>query len=672
MGVELSANLDDVGKVVTNGKAVELKKNHKQKQLLPAPKVEVSRPWKIEDSEALYRIEGWGQPYFSINAAGHITVSPKGDRGGSLDLFELVRALKQRNLALPMLIRFSDILENRIERLNACFAKAIARYNYPGVYRGVYPVKCNQQRHLVENLVRFGRPHQFGLEAGSKPELMIALALLDTPGALLICNGYKDREYIETAMLATKLGQTPIIVLEQLEEVQLVIELSRQLGIAPILGVRAKLSTQGMGRWGTSSGDRAKFGLTIPEIIEAVNKLRQADLLDSLQLLHFHVGSQISAINVIKDAIQEASKIYVELAALGANMKYLDVGGGLGVDYDGSQTNFYASKNYNMQNYANDIVAELKDACVEHKIPVPTLVSESGRAIASHQSVLIFDVLGTSDVPSGTPEPPQEEEHPIVHYLWETFQSINEENYQETYHDAVQFKDEAISRFNLGIFRLTERARVERLYWACCEKILGITRKQEYVPDELEDLEKIMASIYYINLSVFQSSPDCWAIDQLFPIMPIHRLDEEPTRRGILADLTCDSDGKIDRFIDLRDVKSVLEMHPLKPGEPYYLGMFLNGAYQEIMGNLHNLFGDTNTIHIQLTPKGYQIEHVVKGDTMSEVVGYVQYDSEDLVEKMRQRCEQALEENHISLAESQRLLETYEQSLRKYTYLTSF
>ncbi|MEB3178330.1 MAG: biosynthetic arginine decarboxylase [Nostocaceae cyanobacterium] len=672
MGVELSANLDDVGKVATNGKAVELKKNHKQKPLLSAPKVEVSRPWKIEDSEALYRIEGWGQPYFSINAAGHITVSPKGDRGGSLDLFELVRALKQRNLALPMLIRFSDILENRIERLNACFAKAIARYNYPGVYRGVYPVKCNQQRHLVENLVKFGRPHQFGLEAGSKPELMIALALLDTPGALLICNGYKDREYIETAMLATKLGQTPIIVLEQLEEVQLVIELSRQLGIAPILGVRAKLSTQGMGRWGTSSGDRAKFGLTIPEIIEAVNKLRQADLLDSLQLLHFHVGSQISAINVIKDAIQEASKIYVELAGLGANMKYLDVGGGLGVDYDGSQTNFYASKNYNMQNYANDIVAELKDACVEHKIPVPTLVSESGRAIASHQSVLIFDVLGTSDVPSGTPEPPQEEEHPIVHYLWETFQSINEENYQETYHDAVQFKDEAISRFNLGIFRLTERARVERLYWACCEKILGITRKQEYVPDELEDLEKIMASIYYINLSVFQSSPDCWAIDQLFPIMPIHRLDEEPTRRGILADLTCDSDGKIDRFIDLRDVKSVLEMHPLKPGEPYYLGMFLNGAYQEIMGNLHNLFGDTNTIHIQLTPKGYQIEHVVKGDTMSEVVGYVQYDSEDLVEKMRKRCEQALEENLISLAESQRLLETYEQSLRKYTYLTSF
>ncbi len=673
MSLESAAASDEVVKLPSgNGKKDELK-NHKQKKLLPPATTHNngSRQWKIEDSEALYRIEGWGQPYFSINAAGHVTVSPKGDRGGSLDLFELVNALKQRNLGLPLLIRFSDILEDRIERLNACFAKAIARYNYSGVYRGVFPVKCNQQRHLVSDLVRFGKPHQFGLEAGSKPELMIALAMLDTPGALLICNGYKDREYIETAMLAQRLGQIPIIVLEQIEEVDLVIEASRQLGIKPIVGVRAKLSTQGMGRWGTSSGDRAKFGLTIPEIIQAVDKLRAANLLDSLQLLHFHIGSQISAINVIKDAIQEASRIYVELAALGANMKYLDVGGGLGVDYDGSQTNFYASKNYNMQNYANDIVAELKDTCAERGIPVPTLISESGRAIASHQSVLIFDVLSTSEVLTEPPEPPKEGESHIITYLWETYQSIHEDNYQEFYHDATQFKEEAISRFNLGILSITERAKAERLYWACCQKILNITRRQEYVPDELEDLEKIMASIYYINMSVFQSAPDCWAIDQLFPIMPIHRLDEEPTRRGILADLTCDSDGKIDRFIDLRDVKSVLELHPFKPGEPYYLGMFLNGAYQEIMGNLHNLFGDTNAVHIQLTPKGYQIQHVVKGDTMSEVVGYVQYDSEDMVEKIRQRCEQALEENRITLAESQRLLQTYEQSLRRYTYLTS-
>lgn len=670
MGVE--STTDEIVKVPTNRNKSELK-SQKQKKLLPpsTTSTDLPRTWKIEDSEDLYRIEGWGKPYFSINAAGHVTVSPKGDRGGSLDLFELVNALKQRNLGLPMLIRFSDILEDRIERLNACFAKAIARYNYPGVYRGVFPVKCNQERHLIEDLVRFGKPHQFGLEAGSKPELMIGLALLDTPGALLICNGYKDREYIETAMLAQRLGQTPIIVLEQIEEVDLVIAANRQLGIKPIVGVRAKLSTQGMGRWGTSTGDRAKFGLTIPEIMQAVDKLREANLLDSLQLLHFHVGSQISAINVIKDAIQEASRIYVELAMLGADMKYLDVGGGLGVDYDGSQTNFYTSKNYNMQNYANDIVAELKDTCAEREISVPTLISESGRAIASHQSVLIFDVLSTSDVPLDLPEPPQEGESPIINYLWETYQSINKENYQEFFHDAAQFKEEAISRFNLGILRLQERAKAERLYWACCQKILEITRQQEYVPDELEDLEQIMASIYYINLSVFQSAPDCWAIDQLFPIMPIHKLDQEPTQRGILADLTCDSDGKIDRFIDLRDVKSVLELHKFNAKEPYYLGMFLNGAYQEIMGNLHNLFGDTNAIHIQLKPKGYQIEHVVKGDTMSEVVSYVQYDSEDMVENIRQRCEKALEEKHITLAESQRLLQTYEQSLMRYTYLNS-
>jgi arginine decarboxylase len=643
----------------------------KSLMLLPAAAREMTKKWTMEDSEALYRIQGWGEPYFSINAAGHVTVSPKGERGGSLDLFELVKALKQRNLGLPLLIRFSDILEDRIERLNACFAKAIARYNYPGSYRGVFPVKCNQQRHLVEDLVRFGKPHQFGLEAGSKPELMIALALLDTPGALIVCNGYKDREYIETAMLAQRLGQLPLIVLEQIEEVQVAIEASRQLGIKPILGVRAKLSTQGVGRWGTSTGDRAKFGLTIPEIIQAVEQLRGANLLDSLQLLHFHIGSQISSISVIKEAIREASQIYVELALLGADMKYLDVGGGLGVDYDGSQTNFYASKNYNMQNYANDIVAELKDACGERNVSVPTLISESGRAVASHQSVLIFDVLSTSEVPHESPEPPQEGESPVIRYLWETYQSINAENFQEFYHDATQFKEEAISRFNLGILRLTERAKAERLYWACCHKILAITRQQEYVPDELEDLEKIMASIYYVNMSVFQSAPDCWAIDQLFPIMPIHRLDEEPTQRGILADLTCDSDGKIDRFIDLRDVKSVLELHPFKPGEPYYLGMFLNGAYQEIMGNLHNLFGDTNTVHIKLTPKGYQIEHVVKGDTMKEVLGYVQYDAEDLVENIRRRCEQALLENQITIPESQLLLQNYERSLSRYTYLSS-
>jgi arginine decarboxylase len=626
--------------------------------------------WTIEDSEHLYRINGWGEPYFSISAAGHVTVAPQGDRGGSLDLYELVESLKQRKLALPLLIRFSDILEHRIERLNACFAKAIARYNYDGVYKGVFPVKCNQQKHLIEDLVKFGKPYQFGLEAGSKPELMIAIAMLDNPGALLICNGYKDREYIETAMLAQKLDQTPIIVLEQIEEVEIAIAAAKSLGIKPNLGVRAKLNAKGIGRWGVSSGDRAKFGLTIPEIIMVVDKLRAADMLDSLQLLHFHIGSQISSISVIKDAIGEASKIYVELVQLGANMKYLDVGGGLGIDYDGSQTNFHASKNYDLQNYANDIVAEVRESCNEKNIPVPTLISESGRAIASHQSVLIFDVLSTCEVRTDLPQPIAIPEHQIIRNMWETYESISPENFREAFYDANQFKEEALSRFKFGYLTITERSRAEQLYWACCQKILNIAKQEEYMPEDLEELEQIMASIYYINLSVFQSAPDSWAIDQLFPIMPIHRLAEEPTRRGILADLTCDSDGKIDQFIDLKDVKHVLELHPLEENKPYYLGLFLGGAYQEIMGNLHNLFGDTNAVHIKKTPKGYKIEHVVKGDTMKEVVGYVQYDVEDLIESIRQKAEQALLDDRISIAEAQRLLQNYEHSLTQYTYLS--
>ena len=642
---------------------------------------EVSDNWTIEDSEKLYRIQGWGEPYFSINAAGHVTVSPQGERGGSLDLYELVEALRQRQIGLPLLIRFSDILADRMERLNACFSRAIARYNYPSNYCGVYPIKCNQHRHIVEAFVRYGQPLQFGLEAGSKPELMIALALLEpltkSGRNLLICNGYKDREYLETALLSMRLGCYPIIVIEQLAELDLVLKLSEQLGVEPILGVRAKLTAKGIGRWGNSTGDRAKFGLTVPQILTAVSHLQAAGKLNCLQLLHFHIGSQISAITAIKDAMREAGQIYVQLAQLGANMQYLDVGGGLAVDYDGSKTNFYASKNYNMQNYANDIVAEIKEACEEAKLPAPILISESGRAIAAHHSVLIFDVLSTNDVSGDPPERLPEKEHLIIRNLWETYQGITENNFQEAYHDAMQFKEEAINLFNFGYLSLKERARAEQLYWSCCAKILEITRHQDYVPDDLEDLEQIMASIYYINLSVFQSVPDSWAIDQLFPILPIHRLNEQPTQRGILADLTCDSDGKIDQFIDLRDVKRVLELHPLEVQEdgaktPYYLGMFLVGAYQEIMGNLHNLFGDINVVHIQMNPQnpqGYQIEHLVRGDTINEVLGYVQYNAEDLLESIRRRSEQALQENRMTLQESQCLLQDYERSLRSYTYL---
>ena len=631
---------------------------------------DIVKKWTIQDSETLYRIDGWGEPYFSINEAGHVTVSPKGDRGGCIDLFELVNDLRQRGLRLPILVRFSDILADRIERLNATFAKAIARYNYNGVYRGVFPVKVNQQRQLVEEIAKYGKPFQFGLEAGSKPELLIALATLRTPGALLICNGYKDAEYIETALLARKLGQNTIIVIEQLEEVEMIIRAATKLEIAPVVGVRAKLSAKGVGHWEDSTGDRAKFGLSMWEILETVEQLEAANMLDSLKLLHFHIGSQISNISTIKDALKEAGQIYVQLTALGAPMGHLDVGGGLGVDYDGSKTNFYASKNYSMQNYAYDIVAAIKDACAEKSVPVPTLTSESGRAIASHQSVLIFDVVGISGTPNQAIEPLKEEEHLIVRNLFEALENINENNYQEIYHDAVQFNQEAISLFTFGYLTLRQRARVERLFWECCDRILKVTRKLNYVPDDLEDLEKAMALTYYCNFSVFQSAPDSWAIDQLFPIMPIHRLNEEPSCRGTIADLTCDSDGKIDRFIDLRDVKSTLELHPFISEEPYYLALFLGGAYQEILGDLHNLFGDTDAVHIHTTPNGYKVEHVIKGDSMTEVLAYVQYSREAMLESIRQETERALQEKQITLNEARLFLQKYEHCLNGYTYLS--
>ena len=642
--------------------------------------------WTIEDSAKLYNIEGWGAPYFGINSAGNVTVAPHDKHNNPLDLAKLVESLQQRQIDLPILIRFPDILADRIVRLQESMEQAIARYNYLGKYQGVFPIKCNQNRHLVEALVHHGKPYQFGLEVGSKPELIIALASLESGEAniqpLLMCNGYKDGEYIETALLATKLGQKPIIIIERLRELDLVLEISQNLNIQPILGVRTKLDTRGIGRWDNSTGDRAKFGLTITEILRMVRQLETAGRLDCLQLLHFHIGSQISAIGVIKNAIREASQIYVQLVKLGAKMQYLDVGGGLAVDYDGSKTNFHASKNYNMQNYANDIVAQVKDACDRGNVPVPTLVSESGRAIAAHQSVLIFDVLGTSNAHAAHVRSPSvdlvqspEEDAPlIIRNFWDTYQSINATNFQETYNDAIQFKQEAISLFNFGYLSLAARARTEELYWACCYKIAVIIDECDYVPDNLGDLAEIMASIYYVNLSIFQSVPDAWAIEQLFPIMPIHRLEEQPTARGILADITCDSDGKIDRFINRKESKKVLELHQLdslarSSPSPYYLGMFLVGAYQEILGNLHNLFGDTNVVHIRITPNGYQIESVVKGDTVREVLSYVQYDSEHLLETMRRRTEVALQNQQITLEEAQKLLQNYASSLNNYTYL---
>lgn len=649
--------------------------------------------WTIEDSQKLYQIQEWGEPYFSVNEKGHITVSPQAKDGGSLDLFDLVESLKKRNINTPLIIRFLDILEDRIKRLNSCFADAIRRYEYPGAYRGVYPVKCNQHRHLVEALVKYGKPYHFGLEAGSKPELMIALAMLEpdlkavdhNDAPLLICNGYKDKEYIKAALLASRIGQKTIIVIEQLEELYLILETSQELDIKPNLGVRVKLSKKSAGRWETSTGDRAKFGLTVPEILTVVKELERLELLDCLQLLHFHIGSQISSISVIKDAIREASQVYGELVKLGANMQYIDVGGGLAVDYDGSKSKFYGSKNYNMQNYANDVVAGVQETCEKRKIPVPTLMSESGRAVMSHQSLLIFNVLTSSDISNKEPDPVLENAHSTLTNFWETYQLINLNNCQESYYDAIQLKEEAFSLFELGYLSLEERAKAEDLYWACCQKILQIIQTHEYVPDDLLELENKLASIYYVNFSVFRSVCDSWAIEQLFPIIPIHRLNEKPDQLGILVDLTCDSDGKIDRFINVTGIKNLLELHALEEIEtnkkngsnlttiddikPYYLGLFLMGAYQENLGSLHNLFGDTNVVHIKMDEQGYQIESLVKGDTIQDVLTYVQYNVDDLIETIRRRTEKALQANRITLEESQLLLQNYTQSLRSYTYL---
>jgi arginine decarboxylase len=627
------------------------------------------RAWTTKDSAALYNVAGWSSGYFGINDAGHVEVTPHGPGGPSLDLYDLIQDLQRRGLGMPLLMRFSDILKSRVQALVGCFENAIRDYGYRGRYRGVYPIKVNQQHQVVEELVDFGRPYGLGLEAGSKPELLAALALLDNPEALLVLNGYKDVDYAETALLSQKLGRYPIVVIDRYRELEMLLQVARRLGIRPHIGVRAKLTTRGAGKWMESTGDRSKFGLTATEIVLLVDRLREAKMLDCLELLHFHIGSQISSVRAIKDAMTEVCRIYVELAAAGAGLKFVDVGGGLGVDYDGSSTNWSSSTNYTMQEYANDVVATIQEACEAAGIPHPDILSESGRALVAHHSVLVFNILDVNQVLAGQAPPTVDEsEHPVIHQLCETWRSVSRKNFQEAYHDVLQLKEEATNLFNVGLLDLRGRARVEQLFWGCCEAILKIIRELEYVPDDLEGLEKGMADTYYGNFSVFQSAPDHWAVKQLFPILPLHRLDERPTRRGVIADLTCDSDGKIDQFIELRDVKSALELHP-HDGKPYYLGVFLVGAYQEILGDLHNLFGDTNAVHITLADGGYRIAHVVEGDSVTEVLGYVQYQKQNLVQRVRQACEEALRRGLLTFEESALLIRRFEEGLSGYTYL---
>ena len=628
-----------------------------------------ARPqWSVAKSSELYQIGGWGQPYFSINEHGHVEVRPDPSNDRRIDLYELAHQLQMRGLDFPLLVRFPNILQHRIRLINECFQKAIEEYGYPGTYRGVYPIKVNQQRHLVEEVVSAGAPWKYGLEAGSKPELLIALAAMHTEDGFIVCNGYKDRFYIETALIAQRFDNTVVIVLERSDELDLVLEASKRLGIRPILGLRSKLASKGMGRWAESAGDRAKFGLRTSEIVDVVERLEAEGMLDCLQLLHFHIGSQVSSIIPWKNAMREAAHLYVELVKLGCGMKFLDVGGGLAVDYDGSKTDFKASMNYGVQEYAYDVVAGIQDACEKAQIPAPTIVSESGRAVAAYQSVLIFDAVGDNFAEREAAQKPPEDAHRVLHELWETYENIRPKNVQESWHDTTQSLEEARSLFKFGYLSLRELAMAERLFWACCERIRNrMSRKR--VPEELEKIDEILGTIYYCNFSIFQSAPDIWAMDQLFPIMPIHRLEERPSLKARLADLTCDSDGMIASFIDMEDERTALDVHPVAEGERYLMAMFLGGAYQEILGDLHNLFGDTNAVHVRLEDYGHSVAHVIKGDAVDEVLRYLQYDPEDMIERVRNQAERALNAGRMTLDQLRMFMQHYESALKSYTYL---
>jgi arginine decarboxylase len=633
--------------------------------------------WSAEDSAELYQVKAWGKGYFAINEAGHVVVRPSMDKALEIDLFEVVQGLKQRELTAPVVVRFSDILAHRLKHLHDAFAQAITENDYQNRYAAVFPIKVNQQRLVVEEVYRYGKPFGFGLEVGSKPELLSVMAMTEgSPDRLIICNGFKDDSYIEAVLIATKLGRTIIPVVENFSELPLILKHAEKYNVRPRIGVRVKLASEGSGKWRDSAGDKSKFGLFITEILETVAILREKGMLDCLQLVHCHPGSQLQDIRRVKDAINELAHVFAELKLLGAGLQYIDIGGGLGVDYDGSGTNFSSSMNYTLDEYANDVVYRIASVCNKRGIPHPMIVSESGRAIAAHHSVLIFNTLGSSkldqfkvtgreDQDFAGKELPQP-----VRDLLDAYRTVNERRVVECYHDAIGARDQALQMFNLGLLSLEMRGVTERLYWATCAKVRDLTRKLDEVPEELEELESILSDIYFCNFSVFQSLPDSWAIDQLFPIMPIHRLTERPTRTGVLADITCDSDGKIDRFVSLRDVKRTLELHAITEHDEYYLAAFLVGAYQETLGDLHNLFGDTHVVHVRFHDDGgWWIEEVVKGDTANKVLEYMEYDVADLHPAMARDCERAVREGRMSVAESQSIKRFYEGELNGYAYL---
>ncbi len=628
------------------------------------------RRWRIEDSAELYNINGWGINYFSINEKGHVVVSPKAN-GVKVDLKELVDELQLRDVSAPMLIRFPDILDDRIEIMSSCFKVAAEEYEYKAQNFIIYPIKVNQMRPVVEEIVNHGKKFNIGLEAGSKPELHAVIAINTDTDSLIICNGYKDEDYIELALLAQKMGKRIYIVVEKLNELKLITKIARQHKILPNIGIRIKLASSGSGKWEDSGGDVSKFGLTSSELIEALEYLERNKMTEALKLVHFHIGSQVTKIRRIKLALREASQFYVQLRKRGFNVEFVDIGGGLGVDYDGTRSsNSESSVNYSIQEYVNDATFAMVDASDKNDIPHPNIITESGRSLTAHHSVLVFEVLETASIPAwDDDEELGPDVHELVRELYDSWELLNQPRMLETWHDAQQIREEALERFSLGLLDIKTRAQIERLFWSIAKEIYQMTGELKHIPEELTLLSKLLADKYFCNFSLFQSLPDSWAIDQIFPIIPIHRLDERPDRAATIQDITCDSDGKIDNFISTRNLSYYLPVHSLNSKEPYYIGVFLVGAYQEILGDLHNLFGDTNAVHVSVDSKGYYIDQIIDGETVAEVLDYVQYNPKKMVRTVETWVTSSVKSGIITAEEGKEFLSTYRSGLYGYTYL---
>lgn len=627
--------------------------------------------WTIEKAEKLYNVPYWACGFFHINTDGHVEVWPRRSSEHVIDLKKLVEELEARGIQLPILLRFSDVLRERMRELNHCFARSIEEFAYRAPYRGVYPIKVNQQKHVVQSIVSAGKEFHYGLEAGSKPELLTVLSLIDDPEALLICNGYKDEEYIELALLGLKLGIQVVLVVEKYSELETIFKVADRLGVRPVIGIRARLAARGSGRWQASGGDRSKFGLSSVEIMDAVRFLREKEALDCLRLLHYHIGSQINAISPLRDSLREAGRFYIELRKMGAGLTHLDVGGGLAVDYDGSRTNSQSSANYSVQEYTNTVVYEIATMCNSEGIEHPTLITEAGRALTAFHSVLVTNVLEVVEVPSYSIPECEWDDAPLpVIEMREACEYISEKNFQEAWHDINYTRRQILDLFSLGHLSLEWRAVSESIYWTALHKIWQISKKMPYPHDELENLESELSDMYFCNMSIFQSLPDSWAIEQIFPIMPLQKLHIEPDRNGVLVDISCDSDGKIDKFADVHTIRRTLPLHRFRADEPYLIGFFLIGAYQEILGDLHNLFGDNNAVHIAWDDdtESYSVEHVEEGDTVTEVLNYVQHSRDELISRFREKTEHALRRKKISVAEARHIIRMYRDGFDGYTY----